>query len=187
MRSSSTVLLSCSNRVSRYPLLVVLSIVWLTACMTGCDFSALSELPNVITQLQTSKDVVESFATDLKKSLAPDSPEYQAAQAQYEDARNSYTAYMEAAKISALNGHPDTDLSAEATAVVSRSVKFVSSGAETLSPDGIEQRSLDQLPAVLGLPPALPKALCALPKKQRVELIKKWESSLAWRSWRDLR
>ncbi len=158
------------------------SLFCLSLC--GCDVTKVAtQINDAMALLNQNKALVEQFVTDIKKTVAPEDPQYQQAQALYATARGLTDDYMAKVTLAALTGDQSVPVPTSAAAAHTAAADFTATATRTLSPQSAD-RALPLIGlAVAALPPLIHTLLGSVPSNRRAAEIQRFCSTVRWRSW----
>jgi hypothetical protein len=160
-------------RPAALPLLFVLG-------FSGCDLQNLQQdVAQATTAFQQDKSLVEGFVADIKRSYAPNTPDYQQAESLYYTARKLNDSVLGTISLAASTGDrsitPDRSIEDARSAMTN----FVQTATASLSPG---DRALP-IAAAFALLPAVHEIISRLPKNKGAEHAQKLVDQVRWRTW----
>jgi hypothetical protein len=155
------------------PLLFVLG-------FSGCDLQNVEQdITQATTAFQQDKSLVEGFVADMKRSYAPNTPDYQQAESLYYKARKLNDSVLGTISLAASTGDrsitPDRSIEDARSAMTT----FVQSATDSLSPG---DRGLP-IAAAFALVPAIHEIISKLPKNKGADHAQKLVDQVRWRAW----
>jgi hypothetical protein len=147
--------------------------------------TAVTDAQTALTALQKNRQLVEQFASDIKRSLPPEDEAYQTAQNLYNTARGLNDEYLAKASLAALTNDNTVSLDAPATAAHTAATTFTQSATRTLSP-ATADRAIPFAMAVAALPLMVHKIFAPVPANKKSAIVQQVCKKVRWRSWGEL-
>jgi hypothetical protein len=151
------------------------------AAIDGVTAGVSTGITTAVQDLKNSRQLVETFGRDIKKTYNPNDEIYNRAEVKYSAARSAFNGYFTALRFAALSDEPTSDLSAIAEDATRAITDFVALSAQQLDPT-LNMRRIPLARAVR-LPTALPPQIKKVPQKQRQAVLQDLEGDITWTPW----
>jgi hypothetical protein len=153
---------------------------------SSCSPETLNSAMQDLNTLVQNKTLAEQFVRDIKASVDPSEPIYAKLLESYDQAKDCNSRFLDAIEGSGSYRSRAIRSSLEMAKrnAEESMVAFLDSATRTLRPT-VSMRSTD-LRRIAALPENFPMILRNVPQSTRAKYVRKFDSSVRWRSWTDL-